>query len=159
MKSYLIPSKIFSYFLIFIIFIGVGFRFYHITEDSFIYYDEGMWLNQNRALLTLVHFNPPQNSTEFIKIISGLGDYNIYCFKNEDATDLIQWFIGDLAVFRKWYHKELKKCNAGEFPGTEYPNKDGTTFIVFFIYDLPPEFIVASLNLPVCCEPGYEFPF
>jgi len=49
---------------------GVVFRFYNITENQFVYYDEGMWLNYNRDLVNNIERNPPQTFQDFINYIN-----------------------------------------------------------------------------------------
>ncbi len=44
-------------------------RFYHITTQDFLFYDEGMYLAYNRSFLNLVEHNPPKNISEFLIIL------------------------------------------------------------------------------------------
>ncbi|VAX35470.1 hypothetical protein MNBD_UNCLBAC01-744 [hydrothermal vent metagenome] len=62
--------------------LGVFFRFYHITENQFIYYDEGMWLNQDRSFVTLVANNPPKNFSELTKILGISAKLSLFTAKS-----------------------------------------------------------------------------
>jgi len=64
------PNKALALFFGIIILTGIFFRFYHITQNQFVYYDEGMWLNQNRSFVTLVDHNPPKSFSELLKILN-----------------------------------------------------------------------------------------
>lgn len=55
--------------LILITALGCAFRFYHITQNQFIYYDEGMWLNHQRGFVTFIEKNPPKNLNDLSKIL------------------------------------------------------------------------------------------
>ncbi len=51
---------------LFMIFTGICFRFYHINENIFVYYDEGMYLEQTRAFLQSVAQNPPTTLPQWL---------------------------------------------------------------------------------------------
>jgi len=86
---------------------------------------------------------PSGTKTELAKIIEGWGDYFFYGFSNEDETDLVAWFIGDLKAFRIYWSTQLVN-NQGRMPGIEQPNGDGSShFRAFKIGDLPNSFIIA----------------
>jgi hypothetical protein len=52
--------------ILFLIFLGICFRFYHIHEDILIYYDEGMYLEQTRDFLLKVESNPPSSLPQWM---------------------------------------------------------------------------------------------
>jgi len=86
--------KFLSYTLIStVIFTGLFFRFYHISDNQFLFYDEGMYLGYNRAFLNLVANNPAHDINEF-GIILGI------MFKTALTTAKALWFfILNLRVF------------------------------------------------------------
>lgn len=45
--------------------VGLWARLYRITANDFVYYDEGLWLNQDRAFVRLVEQNPPQGFSQW----------------------------------------------------------------------------------------------
>ncbi len=57
--------------IIFFVFVGAGIvlRFYHIKDNDFLFYDEGMWLGYHRDFVQLVSQNPPHNLQDFQKIV------------------------------------------------------------------------------------------
>lgn len=85
---------------------------------------------------------PSNNKTELTKIIEGWGDYFFYGFSNEDESDLCDWFIGDLKVFRLWFNSCLWK-NKIKWE-LKYNNDKSSDFMAFNKCDLPPEFIYSS---------------
>ena len=83
--------------------------------------------------------------TELAKVLEGWGDYIIYGFADEDEADtLVRWLLGDLSVFRGWFHHELARLPVGQIPGQRCRNGDGTEFIALSVSDLPSEFVVAA---------------
>ena len=48
---------------------GTYLRFIRITENTFFYYDEGLYLNHNIKFLRAVHQSPPQNFTQLKRFI------------------------------------------------------------------------------------------
>lgn len=99
-KSFTIGNKRFSYSkstvsIAIAIFVAavVIVRFYRITSNDFVFYDEGMYLGYNRAFLELVAANPPKNLQEYF-IITGL------IFKTALTTAKALWFyLLNLRVF------------------------------------------------------------
>ena len=82
---------------------------------------------------------PSGEKTEIDKIIEGFGDYFLYGFSNpkNDGSGLMQWFIGDLRVFRR----ELILRGLDKL-GKELPNQDRSSyFYVFEIRDFPKDFL------------------
>jgi hypothetical protein len=85
---------------------------------------------------------PSGNKTELSKIIEGWGDYFFYGFA--DASNLTQWFIGDLKAFRLWFNRELWKMDKGLMPGIEQHNLDGSSDFRIFNKNAIPGFIIAQ---------------
>jgi len=84
-----------------IILIGLLCRLYHISDNQFLFYDEGMYLGYNRAFLDLVANNPAHDLNEFGIILSLM-------FKTALTTAKALWFfILNLRVFvlgpEAWY--------------------------------------------------------
>jgi len=76
-----------------VIFVGLVIRLYGISDNQFLFYDEGMYLSYNRAFLNLVVNNPPHNLNEFGIILS-------FMFKAALTTPKALWFlILNLRVF------------------------------------------------------------
>lgn len=73
--------------------LALFFRSYNITHYNFIFYDEGMYLDYNRAFLQIVANNPPKNLSEFFIILKMI-------FNAALATPKALWFfIVNLRVF------------------------------------------------------------
>ena len=81
------------------------------------------------------------NKTEYQKIKEGLVDYILYGFVNEDETKIIQYFIGDLDVFRD-YEDGMKT--------EECKNKDNNPswLKAYYVGDFPSRFVIKNYNLP-----------
>jgi len=90
---------------------------------------------------------PSGIKTELTKIIEGWGDYFFYGFAdidNPDSTDVMDWTLCNLKVFRYWFQRTCCQ-NRGKTPGIRKANEDGSSeFIAFRFRDLPPEFIVSQ---------------
>ncbi len=72
---------------------GCLLRLFEITQNSFIFYDEGMYLNHNRDLLLKIQQSPPRNLHEFFIIIKIL-------FLTALATAKWLWFfVSSIRVF------------------------------------------------------------
>lgn len=72
---------------------GCLLRFFEITQNSFIFYDEGMYLNHNRELLLKIEQFPAKDGAEFLAILKIL-------FLTALATAKWLWFfISNLRVF------------------------------------------------------------
>jgi hypothetical protein len=80
--------------------------------------------------------------TELAKVLAGYGDVIFYGFADESERGLSSWFLGDLAVFRRWYFDRLED-KPEALPGKSRNNGDGTSFTVFSLAELPPQFIIA----------------
>ncbi len=103
-----------------VVLIGLFVRFYHIGENQFLFYDEGMYLGYNRAFLDLVANNPPHDIHEWGIILSLM-------FKTALTTAKALWFfILNLRVFlfgtQAWYFARLVSAVSGI----------GTVVLVFF---------------------------
>ncbi|MBF0504953.1 MAG: hypothetical protein HQL14_07620 [Candidatus Omnitrophica bacterium] len=88
-------------FVIGIIIFGLWARFYHIGDNQFLFYDEGMYLGYNRMFLNLVANNPAHNLSELGIIVSLM-------MKMALSTAKALWFfILNLRVFflgpQSWY--------------------------------------------------------
>ncbi|WP_289009909.1 hypothetical protein [uncultured Thermomonospora sp.] len=93
---------------------------------------------------TLRSSRPSGAQTELAKVLSGWGDYLFYGFAHPDGGALAGWLLGDLKVFRLWHHRLLTRLPAGQAPGTERRNADGSSaFRVYRVSDLPGDFVVA----------------
>ena len=75
--------------------------------------------------------------TEYAKIMTGLVDYIFYGFINQEETEIIKYFIGDLKIFRDKNLKPLEiKIN----------DPYDSTFAVFNVNQFPQEFILDKYN-------------
>ncbi len=61
--------KFLTFVLIGLVALGVFFRFYNITANTFVYYDEGLYLSENLQFVTLIERFPPRNFPEFLNIL------------------------------------------------------------------------------------------
>lgn len=82
--------------------------------------------------------------TEIDKIMQGLVDYNLYGFVNEAKNKIIQYFIGDLEIFRDQVVvnpdiREICQKNTDTY---------ATGFKAYKIKDFPANFIIKGYNLP-----------
>ena len=106
--------------------------------------------NNYRNEFTLRNGTPTGAKTEITKIVEGWGDYIFYGFCNEQETDLEQWILGDLKVFRLWFNRELWRAAKKEIklvdgmPGIRKPNKDGSFLRAFGLVEMPQGFIMAK---------------
>lgn len=93
---------------------------------------------------TIRSSRPRGTETELSKVLSGWGDYIFYGFAGAEPGQLAGWLLGDLKAFRIWHHRTLAILPAGQAPGVEQRNGDGSsTFRAYRIDDLPAEFVVA----------------
>jgi hypothetical protein len=81
---------------------------------------------------------PSGAQTELAKVLAGWGDYLFYGFANPRYDDLLGYTLGNLAMFRAWYHfykhePGIYKCN--------YDNS--SAFRAFNLADLPTTFVIA----------------
>jgi hypothetical protein len=94
-----------------IIFLGLLMRLYHINDNQFLFYDEGMYLGYNRAFVNLVANNPAHDLNEFGIILSVM-------FKTALTTAKALWFfILNLRVFivgpEAWYFARFVSAFSG----------------------------------------------
>lgn len=97
----------------------------------------------------------PSKKTELQKILEGWQDYNFYGFADETDTSILQWFVGDLKVFRYEYQRALSARLFGDTNGIikwvpKIPNEDGSsTFSAFDLNTFPKRFIKdANFQVP-----------
>lgn len=91
--SQVISPKALNIICLMLIFFGILLRFFEITHNSFIFYDEGMYLNHNRELLVKIQEFPPKDLGELGAILKIL-------FYTALATAKWLWFfISNLRVF------------------------------------------------------------
>jgi len=91
--------------LVIVVAVGVWARFYHITDNQFIYYDEGLWLNQSRPFADQYAAQPPTTARDF-------GNYININFHNSLATAKSLWaFITSMRAFfvgpHDWYFSRV----------------------------------------------------
>lgn len=85
---------------------------------------------------------PYGTKTELTKIIEGWGDYFFYGFADVEEQHLLQWFLGDLNVFRLWLSRWMTSHN-GTIPGQRQANKDNSShFRAFAVGALPSDFVI-----------------
>lgn len=102
-------------------------------------------MGECRKEFTIRTVRPTGSETELSKVVRGWGDYIFYGFSDEKEEKLIQWFIGDLSLFRLWFNWELSKLPRGIVPGEEKQNRDESSeFRVFKLDSMPEEFIVVK---------------
>ena len=94
-----------------IIFIGLIIRLYHISDNQFLFYDEGMYIGYNRAFLNLVANNPAHDLNELGIILSLI-------LKTALSTPKALWFfILNLRVFvlgpQAWYFARWVSAASG----------------------------------------------
>jgi 4-amino-4-deoxy-L-arabinose transferase-like glycosyltransferase len=104
-KSFIIPG------IGLIILTGLFFRLYHISDNQFLFYDEGLYIGYNRAFLNLVANNPAHNPAELGIILSLI-------FKTALAMPKALWFfILSSRVFflgpEAWYFARLVSAVSG----------------------------------------------
>jgi hypothetical protein len=110
----------------------------------FEYYNKEFNGIKCRDEFTIRSDRPSGSKTELAKIIEGWGDYFFYGFSDEAGENLIDWFIGDLSVFRTWFCNQLFKSDKKVLPGKEKSNKDNSSkFRVFQKSDFSDKFFVA----------------
>ena len=80
-KSPLFKKIVFILFFVLIV-AGIYFRFYHITDNDFLFYDEGMWLGYHRDFVQLVDWNPPKSFPELLKIVSLIFNFSLASAKS-----------------------------------------------------------------------------
>ncbi len=91
--------------------VGLFLRFWNITSNQFLFYDEGMYLGYNRKFLDLVAANPPKDLNELFVILGIM-------FKTALTTAKALWFfLLNLRVFifgsEAWYFSRVVSALAG----------------------------------------------
>ena len=66
------PWKIASLIAVLIV-AALFLRLDHITDNQFLFYDEGMYLGYNRNILNLIASNPPKDLSEFFRELFFIG--------------------------------------------------------------------------------------
>jgi hypothetical protein len=84
---------------------------------------------------TLRWSRPSGVPTEIHKVREGLVDFILYGFVDADQAHIVQWFLGDLAVFRAREPKPI-----AVIPNDPYDSD----LAAFRVSDLPAEFVVRS---------------
>lgn len=91
--------------------IGILFRFYNITQNDFVFYDEGYYLNYNRLIGEIINRGYVRNFGEFLK---AAGTY----IRSSLGTGKALWFlIVDARIFigamESWFFPRLVAAIAG----------------------------------------------
>lgn len=86
------------------------------------------------------------NDTELAKIMSGWGDYFFYGFEGSSGLTVVNWFIGDLKIFRLhlWRNRQLL--------GSQHVRSNGDESSSFAVWNrsaFPPEFVKAFGDRPI----------
>ena len=90
--------------------------------------------------------------TELSKIIAGWGDYLVYAFADADERALVCWHVVNLNGFRLWFNRYMAH-NYGVPPGTEQPNRDGSSrFRAFRLAELPADIVTTQHELEAAHE-------
>jgi hypothetical protein len=74
--------------------------------------------------------------SELEKILDGWGDAMFYGFANDEH--IVQWFLGDLDVFRTWYDVAVPEVE------THSNGPGDRQFMAFNVDDLPDSFVIAK---------------
>ena len=99
-----IPKSIVFTFIVLLI-LGIGMRFYRITENQFIYYDEGMYLTHNIDFLYYLKGHPVENVHQFLRYLSVLFHFALA------NTKALWFFLLNLRGFflspESWYFSRV----------------------------------------------------
>lgn len=99
-----------------------------------------------RNEFTIRSGRPSGYETELDKLLSGWGDYIFYGFSNRLETNLCDWFLGDLNIFRE-------RWSSNSSIGFQKSNIDQSSdFRVFNRNEFPEDFIVASSQIELIKE-------
>ncbi|MFH1359430.1 MAG: hypothetical protein ABIJ41_00140 [Candidatus Omnitrophota bacterium] len=97
--------------VIFLSLVGVGLRFYHITSNDFVFYDEGLYLNHSRNLLELIEQHFPQNISDCRKVV------NLWFKSSLSMTKVLWVMVSDIRVFwgglSDWFFPRVISACAG----------------------------------------------
>lgn len=129
-----------------------------VRKHKYLHERDGAYRDQ----FTIREGVPSGAKTELTKLLEGWGDYFFYGFCDEPQERLASWMLGDMNVFRLWFHRETVRRRGG-LPGVRLPNRDedDSTFRAFDIDSLPAEFVIARQQYEPQPEPvaGAEIPF
>ena len=95
--------------------------------------------NEYRNQFTIRWTRPTGNETEIDKIRKGYVDYILYGFVDSSEENIIQYFIGNLEIFRKNEPNPI-------YTPTNH-DKRKSQLAVYALKQFPPNFIVSSENL------------
>ncbi len=103
------------------IFFGIVFRFFRITDDDFIFYDEGYYLNYNRQVMSIIANHHPQDFRDFF---NAFGAY----LRTSLASAKALWFmvVNARVYFSGFY--------AWFFPRVVSACSGGVTLLVLFFF-------------------------
>ncbi len=91
--------------------IAICLRLYAITDNQFLFYDEGMYLGQNRALLNLIAHNPAHDLNELMVILGLMSKIAL------QTPKALWFFLLNLRVFfvgvEAWWFARVISAIAG----------------------------------------------
>jgi len=90
---------------------------------------------------TIRENRPSGQKTELAKIIEGWGDYLFYGIASPGDQHLAKWTLIDLKVFRLWFARHIAR-HAGEMPGKQLANGDGSSLFRAFRFADGPDNLV-----------------
>jgi len=88
-----LSSRALNILCLMIIVFGILLRFFEITHNNFIFYDEGMYLNHNRELLAKIKEFPPKDLNELLAI------FKIIFYSALATAKWLWFFISNLRIF------------------------------------------------------------
>ena len=94
-----------------LILFGVLFRFFHITNNDFVFYDEGYYLNYNRLVMYIIANHPPENFGDFFNAFGAF-------LRTSLASAKALWFLLVnsriyFAGFDAWYFPRVVSAFSG----------------------------------------------
>lgn len=102
------------------------------------------FLQTNPYEFTIRASRPSENKTELAKIMEGWGNFFFYGFSNKAETEVVNWFIGDLNIFRGAVVRDIYR-DKELFDRRKILNRDGSSsFYAWRRDEFPPEFIKAK---------------
>ncbi|HOY09371.1 MAG TPA: hypothetical protein PLB05_04770 [Candidatus Omnitrophota bacterium] len=135
------------------IFFGVIFRCFHITDNDFIFYDEGYYLNYNRQVMFIIANHPPQDFGDFF---NAFGAY----LRTSLASAKALWFLVVNARvyfvgFHAWYFPRVVSAVSGIltllilffFTGRFYENRTVSWLAVVILAVYPSHVFYSRLGL------------
>lgn len=101
------------------------------------------WLNPNyREQFTIRWSLVSGNKTEINKILSGYVNYILYGFVNKEETKIIQYFIGDLNVFRL--------LNPQPYEIRHNQSANDSDLAIYRLCDMPSDFLIKQWKAKEC---------